>query len=87
MITKEFEGVLALDGDDGYCYGIHLMFEDNSEIDTLHRAALASSGEARARTEVIDFLDDVASANIGKKVKITITVELLKPEGEVKCKH
>lgn len=71
MEGKTFEGIAELGGDDGYCYGVHLLFSADTKGltgDQLHK-------EITRQQEVIDYLDEIAEKYTGKKIRIKIEVE------------
>jgi len=55
-LSEEFEGIAKLDGDDGYCFGVHLTLSDNDDFNS----------------DVIDFLDNLCEEHEGKNMKIKI---------------
>lgn len=91
-LEKEFEGVLELDGDDGYCFGVHCCFKENKkaypsvpdnllgkEREKFYREihSPAFDKEAARCTSVIDYLDKIAEEYEDKKVRIKISIEVM----------
>ena len=64
---KEFEGYAITDGDDGYCFGVHAMLSSVPDI---------KSWSNNNSDEMISWLDEVFEDNQGKKVKVSIRIEV-----------
>ena len=65
-IKKTFKGIAIVEGDDGFCYGVHASFRKQAKnkqcFDTID-------------TSMIDWLDEQFQKLKGKKVEVTVIIK------------
>jgi hypothetical protein len=62
---KEFKGYATVDGDDGYCFGVHATFSE-----------VKGKNGGDFSTEMIDWLDGIFDQNLSKKIKVSISIDV-----------
>jgi len=67
-IEETFEGYAVMDGDDGYCFGVHGMMAPTPGT---------KKWDPDNSSALINLIDEFTEANEGKKIRIKISMEVL----------